>query len=516
MPMSPLAILHPSPLDGPYLSLIIFLPIIGAFLLFLIRSDEMSRWLALIILSLTFLVSLPLYSAFQPELPGFQFVENHVWIRQLGLSYLLGVDGISLPLVLLTTFLGPSTVLCSWRYINKRVREFMACLLLTQGILTGVFVALDLVLFYFFWEAMLIPMFLIIAIWGGPRRMYAAIKFVLYTLGGSIFLLLAIVGLYIHGGTFSYPALLGLDLAPRWEFWLFLAFLVGFAVKIPMVPLHTWLPAAHVEAPTAGSVILASVLLKMGTYGLLRFNLTLTPAASVSLAPVLIVLSVAAILYGGLLSLAQQDIKKLIAYSSVAHMGFVTLGIGVLNMQGFQGAMLQMLNHGLTTGGLFLLVGMLYERTHSRELADNAGLARLMPGFVFFLGLFSLSSLAFPGTASFVGEFLCLSGAFSHSLRLGAWVIPGALLAAAYMFRMFIKLTWGRGGDPALARDIGLRELASLLPLAILVIVFGLYPAPLLKIMNPALESISARLHGQTVMDLSAFIGQALPPGFLN
>ncbi|WP_457573801.1 complex I subunit 4 family protein [Desulfolithobacter sp.] len=509
--MSPFTTLHISPLDGPYLSLIIFLPILGALLLVLIRSDEMSRWLALIILSLTFLVSLPLYGAFNPDLPGFQFVENHVWIRRLGISYLLGVDGISLPLILLTTFLGPATVLCSWRYITSRVREFMACLLLTQGILTGVFAALDLVLFYIFWEAMLIPMFLMIAIWGGPRRMYAAIKFVLYTLGGSVFLLLAIVGLYIHGGSFSYLDMLNLNLTPRWELWLFIAFLIGFAVKIPMVPLHTWLPAAHVEAPTAGSVILASVLLKMGTYGLLRFNLTLTPAATVGMAPLLIVLSVAAILYGGLLSLAQQDIKKLIAYSSVAHMGFVTLGIGVLNMQGFQGAMLQMLNHGLTTGGLFLLAGMLYERTHSRELADNAGLARLMPGFVFFLGLFSLSSLAFPGTASFVGEFLCLSGAFSHSLRLGAWVIPGALLAAAYMFRMFIRLTWGSGGNPALARDIGLREWASLLPLAILVLLFGFYPAPLLKMMNPALEAITSRLAAQTAVDLTAFMGHVLP-----
>ncbi|MFP7753722.1 complex I subunit 4 family protein [Thermodesulfobacteriota bacterium B35] len=513
--MTPIAMLHPSPLDGPLLSLIVFLPIFGALLLPLARNGEQGRWLALVVLVLTFLLSLPLYGAFRPGLPGFQFVEHHLWIRRLGLSYLLGVDGISLPLVLLTTLLGPVTVLCSWRYITRRVRAFMACLLLTQGILTGVFVALDLVLFYFFWEAMLIPMFLMIAIWGGPRRRYAAVKFVLYTLAGSVFLLLAIVGLHVQGDTFSYPALLNLELSPRWEFWLFLAFLAGFAVKIPMVPLHTWLPAAHVEAPTAGSVILAGVLLKMGTYGLLRFNLSLTPAASLNMAPLLIALSVAAILYGGLLSLAQEDIKKLIAYSSVAHMGFVTLGIGVLNMQGLQGAMLQMLNHGLTTGGLFLLAGMLYERTRSRALADNAGLARLMPGFVFFLGLFSLSSLAFPGTASFVGEFLCLSGAFTDSLRLGAWVIPGALLAAAYMFRMFLGLTWGRGADPSLARDIGLRETASLLPLAMLVVLFGFYPAPLLRIMTPALEAISARLSGQEVMEMTAFIGQVLP-GILN
>ncbi|HHD63681.1 MAG TPA: NADH-quinone oxidoreductase subunit M [Desulfobulbaceae bacterium] len=513
--MTPLATLHQSTLSYPCLSLIIFLPIIGAMVLAIIKDEETSRWFSLIILTLAFFFSLPLYGAFQPMLPGFQFVENHSWISSYGLSYLLGVDGISLPLVLLTTFLGPVTVLCSWRYITHRVRECMACLLLTQGILTGVFVALDLVLFYFFWEAMLIPMFLLIAIWGGPRRKYAAIKFVLYTLGGSIFLLLAIVGLYVQAGSFSYPAMLSLHLSSRWEFWLFIAFLIGFAVKIPMVPLHTWLPAAHVEAPTAGSVILASVLLKMGTYGLLRFNLTLAPAASVSLAPFLIVFSVIAILYGGLLSLAQQDMKKLIAYSSVSHMGFVTLGISVLNIQGFQGAMLQMINHGLTTGGLFLLAGMLYERTHSRALQDNAGLGRLMPGFVFFLGLYSLSSLAFPGTASFVGEFLCLSGAFSHSYRVGAWVIPGALLAAAYMFRMFLTVTWGKGGDPRYAVDINIREWASLLPPAVLVILFGFYPAPLLRMMNPVLEEIIARLPAEKTIDIAALITRLLH-GFLN
>ncbi len=508
--MTQLATLHQSTLSFPVLSLIIFLPIIGAALLAFIKDEEQTRWFSLIILTLTFIFSLPLIGAFQTDILGFQFVENHPWIPSYGLSYLLGVDGISLPLIILTTFLGPVTILCSWRYINHRVRECMACLLLTQGILTGVFVALDMVLFYFFWEAMLIPMFLLIAIWGGPRRKYAAIKFVLYTLGGSIFLLLAIVALYVQAGSFSYPVMLGLKLPPGWELGIYIALLIGFAVKIPMVPLHTWLPAAHVEAPTPGSVILASVLLKMGTYGLLRFNLTLAPSASVYIAPVIIVLSVIAILYGGLLSLAQQDIKKLIAYSSVSHMGFVTLGLSVMNLQGFEGAMLQMINHGLTTGGLFLLAGMLYERTHSRDLQVNAGLGRLMPGFVFFLGLYSLSSLAFPGTASFVGEFLCLSGAFSHSYILGAWVIPGALLAAAYMFRMFLTITWGQGGKSELARDINVREWATLLPPAILVLVFGFYPAPLLKIMHPVLQEIITRLPVEKTMDLAAIMSQSL------
>ena len=507
--------LHPTTLIYPYLSLIIFLPMIGAAALALIRDEEVCRWFSLIVLTLTFLFSLPLYREFDPDLAGFQFVEQHVWLKELGVSYLLGVDGISLPLVLLNTLLGPVTVLCSWRYITRRVREFMACLLLTQGILSGVFVALDLTLFYIFWEAMLIPMFLIIAIWGGPRRMYAAVKFVLYTLGGSIFLLLAIVGLYVKANTFSYPAMVHLSLSPSFEFWLFLAFLIGFAVKIPMVPLHTWLPAAHVEAPTAGSVILAAVLLKMGTYGLVRFNLTLLPTASVQLAPLLIICSLAAIIYGGLLSLAQQDLKKLIAYSSVAHMGFVTLGIGVLNLQGAQGAMLQMINHGLTTGGLFLLAGMLYERTHSRQLADNSGLARAMPGFVFFLGLFSLSSLAFPGTASFVGEFLCLSGGFQGSLRVGAWAIPGALLAAAYMFRLFLTLTWGRRQNKPTPADINPREWASLLPLALLILIFGFYPAPLLRLMDPALKTILSRLPLDQAPEVITLVSQSLH-GLLN
>ncbi len=514
--MTELATLHPTTLGYPFLSMIIFLPVLGAAALVLIRDEEASRWFSLTILTMTFLFSLPLYREFDPNLAGFQFVENHAWLPRYGLSYLLGVDGLSLPLLLLNTLLGPITVLCSWRYITRRVREFMACLLLTQGILSGVFAALDLVLFYFFWEAMLIPMFLIIGIWGGPRRIYAAVKFVLYTLGGSIFLLLAIVGLYIKSGTFSYPAMVELILSPGFELWLFLAFLIGFAVKIPMVPLHTWLPAAHVEAPTAGSVILASVLLKMGTYGLLRFNLTLLPAASVTMAPLLIVLSLAAIIYGGLLSLAQQDVKKLIAYSSVAHMGFVTLGIGVINLQGFQGAMLQMLNHGLTTGALFLLVGMLYERTHSRQLADNAGLGRLMPGFIFFLGLFSLSSLAFPGTASFVGEFLCLSGGFTHGLKIGAWAIPGALLAAAYMFRMFLTIAWGgTARDSRIPPDISPREWASLLPLALLILLFGFYPAPLLKMMNPPLEAILSRLPTGQTADMAGLISHTLH-GLLN
>lgn len=492
--MGSISMLHTNILAYPALSLVVFLPMAGAGVLAIIRNDQAARVFSLIVTVLALLVSIPLYTSFDPSLAGFQFVEDYSWAPRIGLRYLMGIDGISLPMVLLTTFLGPITILCSWRYISMRIREFMVCILLTQGIMTGVFVALDLVLFYFFWEAMLIPMFLLIGIWGGPRRCYASVKFVLYTLGGSIFLLLTIVALYLQAGTFSYPAMLALDLPRSLQLWLFIGFFIGFAVKVPMFPVHTWLPAAHVEAPTAGSVILASILLKMGTYGLLRFNLALTPEASVKMAPAVIVLSVVAILYGGFLALAQKDLKKLIAYSSVAHMGFVTLGLFVLNKQGMQGGMLQMVNHGLTTGGLFLLAGMLYERTHSRELSLNAGLGRLMPAFAFFLGIYSLSSLAFPGTASFVGEFLCLSGAFHSNPWLLFWVIPGALLAAAYMLRMLLILVWGKGGKREHAMDLNVREWVCLAPPAVLVIVFGFYPSPILKVMNPALEALLARV----------------------
>lgn len=497
------------------LSTIIFLPIGGALLLPLISDDRAAKLYSLILTVVVMILSIPLYTRFDPNLSGFQFVEQHTWVKSVGLSYLLGIDGISLLMILLTTLFGPIVVLCSWSYITKRVKAFMACLLLTQGIMVGVFAALDVMLFYFFFESLLVPMFLMIAVWGGPRRIYAAVKFVLYTLAGSIFLLLALIALSLKAHTFSYPVIMMLNLTPQFQFWLFLGLLAAFAVKVPMFPVHTWLPAAHVEAPTAGSVILASILLKMGTYGLLRFNLALAPIASVELAPIMVFFSIVAILYGGLLSLAQTDIKKLIAYSSVAHMGFATLGIFTLTFQGNQGAMLQMVNHGLTTGGLFLLAGMLYERSHSRELDVNAGLGRLMPAFGFFLGLFSLSSLAFPGTASFVGEFLVLVGAFNLDWRVGAWAIPGALLAAAYMFRLFLRLTWDAKGNKSLARDLNVREWISLAPLAILVLVFGFYPKPLLQIMDPALDTLLARLPVEAGSQIAAHV-QTMVHSFFN
>ncbi len=356
------------------------------------------------------------------------------------------------------------------------------------------FCGLGLVLFYIFWEAMLIPMFLLIAIWGGPRKKYASIKFFIYTLAGSTLLLVALIALYLKGGSFSLPRLLALDFPFKFQYWVFLAMALAFAIKVPMFPFHTWLPAAHVEAPTAGSVLLASVLLKMGTYGFIRFCLGLTPAASVYFAPLMIGLSLASIIYGGLVALGQKDMKRLIAYSSVAHMGFVTLGIFMFNLRGLEGAIMQMLNHGITTGALFMLVGAIYERSHSREIADNLGLGKYLPAYMFFFGLFSLSSLAFPGTNSFVGEALVLIGTFSKNKVIGLIAIPGALLAAAYMLRLLQKLAWGEPSKGKNFKDLNLREWAYLVPLAILVLYLGLAPRLALKTMDASINKTLVKI----------------------
>ncbi len=472
----------------PYLSTLVFLPLFGALLLLALPGDNACRNWSLIVTVLTALISLPLFFMFDRSTHLYQFGEHHGWIAAWDINYTLGVDGISLLLVLLTTLIMPLCVLGSWRYIQKRVKEFMFCLLLMETAMLGVFMALDLVLFYIFWEAMLIPMYLLIAVWGGPRKMYASIKFFLYTLAGSVMLLVAIIALFLTSEpqTFSIPLLMGQNFSTTFQLWVFLAFFLAFAIKVPMFPFHTWLPAAHVEAPTAGSVILASVLLKMGTYGFLRFCLPITPEAAFIFMPYILWLSVIGILYGGFTALAQEDMKKLIAYSSVGHMGFVTLGIFVLNAQGIEGAILQMINHGITTGALFFCVGMLYERTHSRELALNAGVGKLMPIYVVFLGFFSLSSLAFPGTNSFVGEFMILAGGFSHSILIAAFAIPGAVLAAAYMFRLLQRVVWGGTNNPAHPGllDLNLREIVVLAPLLLFVFWIGLSPAPFLGVME--------------------------------
>jgi len=482
----------------PILSTLIFLPLAGALVLLFLKGDNVARIWALVVTLVNAVLSLPLYQNFDITTPKYQFGEHHQWIPALGINYTLGIDGISLLLVLLTTLLMPLCVLCSWRYIERRVKEFMVCLLVMETSMLGVFAALDFVLFYIMWEAMLIPMYLLIAIWGGPRKTYASIKFFLYTLAGSVMLLVAIIALYLANDphTFSIPMLMGQDYSFTFQIWVFLAFFLAFAIKVPMFPFHTWLPAAHVEAPTAGSVVLASVLLKMGTYGFLRFCLPITPQAAVAAMPYVIVLSIAGILYGGFTALAQSDMKKLVAYSSVGHMGFVTLGIFVLNMQGIEGAILQMINHGITTGALFVCVGMIYERTHSRELAKATGIGKYMPLYVTFLAFFSLSSLAFPGTNSFIGEFLILVGGFSYNKVLTAFAVPGAVLAAAYMLRMLQKVVWGGTNNPDQSHlvDCNVREIVTLAPLLIFVFWIGLKPEPFLSVLHVSVNHLLAQV----------------------
>ena len=394
----------------PLLSTLIFLPLCGVFVLLPLKNEEICKYISLLFTGFTAFLTLFLIIGFDRHTPLFQFAESHSWIPGLNVHYTIGVDGISILLVAMTTLIMPFCVLASWSYIKTRVKPFMICLLVMETAMVGVFVALDFVLFYILWEAMLIPMYLIIGIWGGPRKIYASIKFFLYTLGGSILLLVAIIWLYqANNYSFFIPDMMWQDYGIKAQILVFIAFFLAFAIKVPMFPFHTWLPAAHVEAPTAGSVILASILLKMGTYGFLRFALPIVPDATLTLMQPVLWLSIAGIIYGGFTALAQQDMKKLIAYSSVGHMGFVTLGIFILNRQGIEGAILQMVNHGITTGALFLCVGMVYERTHSRELERAAGVGKYMPIFVTFLAFFSLSSFGFPGTNSFVGEFMILA-----------------------------------------------------------------------------------------------------------
>lgn len=471
----------------PVLSLLIFFPLAASVVVLFLRNEKSIRYFSLGVSFVEILLAIPLFK-FKLGSANFQFEEFKPWIESFNINYHLGIDGISYLMVILTVLLLPLCVLCSWSYIQKRVKEFHICLLLMTSACIGVFVALDLVLFYIFWEAMLIPMFLLIAIWGGPRKKYASIKFFIYTLAGSTLLLVAFIALYLQEGSFSLPKLLTLEFPFRFQVWVFLAMALAFAIKVPMFPFHTWLPAAHVEAPTAGSVLLASVLLKMGTYGFIRFCLGLTPQASVYFAPMMIGLSLASIIYGGLVALGQKDMKRLIAYSSVAHMGFVTLGIFMFNLRGIEGAIMQMLNHGITTGALFMLVGAIYERSHSREIADNLGLGKYLPAYMFFFGLFSLSSLAFPGTNSFVGEALVLIGTFSKNKVVGLLAIPGALLAAAYMLRLLQKLAWGEPSKGKNFKDLNFREWAYLLPLAILVLYLGLAPKLALKTMDASIQ----------------------------
>ena len=493
--------------DFPVLSTLVLLPLAGAIVCLFIRNEIFLKLWGLAVTTATMALSLPLYFLFDQTSYKYQFAELRQWIPALKLDYAVGVDGISLPLVLLTTCLVPLCILCSWNQIKARLAEFVFVLLIMESSMIGVFVSLNTVIFYIFWEGMLIPMYLLIAVWGGPRRDYASIKFFLYTFAGSVFLLVALIVLYVKSGTFFIPDFMHLQYPFKIQMWIFICCAIAFAIKIPMYPFHTWLPAAHVEAPTAGSVILASVLLKMGGYGFLRFCLPIAPDASLYCAPVIIVMSLVAIVIGGYLALGQNDVKKLIAYSSVAHMGFVTLGIFLFNLQGVKGAILQMVNHGITTGALFVCIGIIYERTHSRELEVNKALGILMPSYVTFLGIFSLSSFGFPGTNGFVGEFMVLAAAFSKYILVGAIAVPGAVLAAAYMLRMLQKMVWADSDghhhdchdgsdDHRVLSDINPREWFILAVLAIFVFWLGFKPGLVLDIMDASVRHLLIHVGG--------------------
>lgn len=493
-------------MDEWILSLVTFFPLLGALVILVIPRgrDTAVRWIALIASLLTFLISLVMLVQFNRADPDLQMVVRVPWIRVADwtIQYHLGVDGLSLLLVLLTTFLTPISILSTWSAIEERVKEFMAFFLLLEIGMVGVFLSLDLFLFYIFWEFTLIPMYFLIGIWGGPQRMYAAIKFFLYTMAGSILMLLAILWLGLRGGTFSLPDLIAQGGIPAdIQLWLFLAFAAAFAIKVPMWPLHSWLPDAHVEAPTAGSVILAGVLLKMGTYGFLRFNLPLFPDAAVRLAPWMALLAVIGILYGAAVSYAQRDVKKLVAYSSVSHLGFVMLGLFALNPQGIQGGILQMVNHGLSTGALFLIVGMIYERRHTREMDDFGGIWRVMPVYGAMTLVVTLSSMGLPGLNGFVGEFTILLGSFGSDAIGSAWyagfAAAGVILAAIYMLYMFQKLFLGpldRDENRSL-KDLSLREIVTLAPILLFIFWIGLYPKPFFALMAPSVDKVVALLN---------------------
>jgi NADH-quinone oxidoreductase subunit M len=467
------------------LSLVTFFPLLGALAIAVQNKAAKgnARWIALYTTLFTFGASLYIWVHFDASSGNFQFLEEADWLGG-SIKYKLGVDGISMLFIILTTFLMPLCILASWASIDERVKEYMITFLVLETLMIGVFCALDLVLFYLFFEAGLIPMFLIIGVWGGKRRVYASFKFFLYTLSGSVLMLLALMAMYWHAGTTDIPTLLTHTFPADMQWWLWLGFFASFAVKLPMWPVHTWLPDAHVEAPTAGSVVLAAILLKMGGYGFLRFSLPMFPVASQEFAPFVFTLSVVAIIYTSLVALAQEDLKKLIAYSSVAHMGFVTMGMFTFTVQGVDGAIFQMLSHGLVSAALFLCVGVVYDRTHTREIAAYGGLVNRMPLYAFCFMVFTLANVGLPGTSGFIGEFLTLLGAFKANSWVAFLATTGVILSAAYALWLYRRMIYGPLDKPALRRisDIGHRELVVLAPLVLLTIFFGFYPAPLLDV----------------------------------
>jgi len=485
-------------LDSHLLSWIVFLPLLGILALLLLprNSPGAARWWALIITIADFVLSLRLLQGFESR-AGMQFVERVSWVPRFGIEYSLAIDGISLWLVLLTTFLAPILVVSTWSAITQRVREFMIFLLLLQVAMLGTLCARDMVLFYIFWEAMLLPMALLIGIWGGERRIYAAVKFVLYTAVGSLLMLGAIFYLYGKTQSFALDAFMMAELGATEQIWLFAAFALAFAIKVPVFPLHTWLPDAHVEAPTAGSVVLAGVMLKMGTYGLLRFAIPLFPLAVTQMQPWLAGLGVVGIIYGALVAMVQRDVKKLVAYSSVSHLGFVVLGLFALTVESVAGGVVVMLAHGLSTGALFLLVGFIYERRHTRKIKDFAGLAHAMPIFTTCFLFMTLASIGLPGLSGFVGEFLVLVGAFqSLSLPSAAlWVAlatTGVILSAVYMLWMVQRVFFGPNDKPEnqTLSDLSLREIGLMVPLAVLIVWLGVYPKPWLSRMEPSIRAV--------------------------
>src|SRR5512139_3153476 len=497
----------------PILSLLIFFPLAGAIALLFINKEKLGalRTFTLVIALVEFLFSLPLFFSFNSKTASMQFVEDWWWVQSYGISYKLGVDGISLLLVLLTTFLTVLCILCSWSAITLRVKEYMISFLFLETGMVGALVALDLILFYVFWEVMLIPMYLLIGVWGDPkRRIYAAIKFFLFTMAGSVLMLVAILVLYFVNlkatgkPSFDVLELYKLSIPPGTQYWLFGAFALAFAIKVPMFPFHTWLPDAHAEAPTAGSVILAGVLLKMGTYGFIRFAIPLFPKAAFDLLPLICVLALIGIIYGALVSMMQPDLKRLVAFSSVSHLGYVMLGMFAFNTQGVEGSIYQMLNHGISTGSLFLIVGMIYERRHTRMIADFGGLSKVMPIYATFFMIVSLSSIGLPGTNGFVGEFLILLGAFQSNVVYGVLATTGVILGAAYMLWMFQRVMFGKITRPEneKLKDLKAREIVTLIPMVLLIFLMGIYPKIFFSKMDVTVEQFLKDVRGK--MELKA------------
>jgi len=502
----------------PILSLVTFLPLVGSALIFVLRGEPAAvarnaRYLALWTSLITFLLSLVLWFGFDRSSADFQFVEQADWIPAFGIRYHMGVDGISMLFVLLSTLLTPICILSAWEAVKVRVKEYMIAFLVLETFMVGTFCALDFVLFYMFFEGVLIPMFLIIGIWGGSRRVYSAFKFFLFTLLGSVLMLLALIAMYYLAGTTDIPTLMRHGFPAETQRWLWLALFASFAVKMPMWPVHTWLPDAHVEAPTAGSVILAGVLLKLGAYGFLRFSVPMLPEASAYFTPLIYVLSAVAVVYTSLVALAQEDMKKTIAYSSVAHMGYVTAGIFTATIQGVQGAVFQMLSHGIVSSGLFLIVGVVYDRLHTHVIDRFSGLVNRMPVYAAVFMLFMLASIGLPGTSGFIGEFLSMLGAFQVNTWLAFFLCTGIILGAAYMLWLYRRIIFGKLEKPDLMNllDLSPREIALFVPLGLLIMWMGVYPTSFIEIMAPAVDRMVGGYHAALALGGAPHLASLAP-----